>query len=1337
MGFQWRHSFDRSLQISPGGTIIALRPDGGEEGFGLANGVWTTDADVADTLTEIDNPQGVATGYTLFVAALREVETYDVNGLLQSVADQSTGQGISLTYSNSSTPITVAPYANLLLTVTDPKGRTLLFNYTSAGYVSQVTLPDNGVLKYTYDVNGNLETVQYPDSATRQYVYNEPSLTGGANLPSIMTGIVDEANVRYESTTYNASGQATSSSFAGNVGTTQITYNSNGTSTVQSPLGTSITMGYSTATSGLIQVASVNQPCGNECDQRWQSRSYDTNGYPKSYTDFRGYITATSYDSQGLLTQQIDAQGQPTQRTISTTWDTTRRIPTQRTVSDVNGNVVTSTGWVYNTRGQPLAKCKIDPTLASGYACSNTGPPPAGVRRWTYTYCDAVDTIHCPIIGLPLTVNGPRTDLTQTTSYTYYMTSGATSCGTPGAACHQAGDLYRIKDALGRTTTYNSYDGAGRVTRITDDANSVNTDMTYTPRGWLATRTVGGAVTTFGYDVMGDVKSIKDPSGIITTFTYDTAHRLTDITDAQGNDLHYTLDAAGNKTGEQTRTASGTVVHSLSRTFNTLGQLTALVDGLNKTVLNAGYSDSYDANGNLTHTADGLGIQRELSFDALNRLNTTVDNYNGTDTATANTDTVVAQDALDRVVGVADPNNLNTISTYDGLSNQTKLQSPDSGTSTDTFDAAGNRLTHTDAKGIVSTSTYDALDRLTSTSYTDTTLNVAYHYDDANTVTGCTSSWPVGRLTRLIENSVTTVFCYNSRGKVLQRKQVTASQTDTTTYTYTSADRLSKLSTPDGTVIAYAFNANGLPSSVSVTPSGSTSAATVVSAVTYLPFGPISSYTLGNGQTVTRTYDANYRATDITSPAFNLHLVLDLMGNVSAIGAASGANPATESYGYDPLYRLSALTEANGSTLESYTYNQTGDRTSKTASGLATGAYLYTTGTHQLASIGNAARANDANGNTTGSVIGGSTYGFGYNGRNRLTVAQLNGQTVGMYTYNALGERIGKVATSPQATTERYDYNENGQLIGGYGTTNRDYIWLGDLPVALVDNTINGSVTTSTVNYVTADQLGTPRAVTNSAGTVIWSWAYQGNPFGEQQPTSSAGYALNLRYPGQYYDAESGTNYNMFRTYEPATGRYLQSDPIGLAGGISTYAYANGNPLIYRDPTGRFGAIGFGIGVVAGGVAGYEAGGWEGALTGGLLGGAVGIVAPELSAEVGAGVAEWLGSTTAGQLVAGGTFVALNSGAGVGATVLGNLQSGNCDLFHHWGFGAAVGGLTPLMSGEAFFIAAGGEAALGQAMANGYATASGVAGSVAGAMDPEAQHGFAHNNESSSCECSQ
>lgn len=117
---------------------------------------------------------------------------------------------------------------------------------------------------------------------------------------------------------------------------------------------------------------------------------------------------------------------------------------------------------------------------------------------------------------------------------------------------------------------------------------------------------------------------------LTTTYGYDAAHRLTTITDTQGNDVQYTLDAAGDKTAEHVYDTGGTLHKQLTRTFNTLGQLTTVMDGLGHTVFNASASTSYDANGNLIQSTDGLGIQRHLGYDALNRLVQTLDNYNGT-----------------------------------------------------------------------------------------------------------------------------------------------------------------------------------------------------------------------------------------------------------------------------------------------------------------------------------------------------------------------------------------------------------------------------------------------------------------------------------------------------------------------------------------------------------------------------------------------------------------------------------------------------------------------------------------------------------------------------------
>jgi RHS repeat-associated protein len=102
-------------------------------------------------------------------------------------------------------------------------------------------------------------------------------------------------------------------------------------------------------------------------------------------------------------------------------------------------------------------------------------------------------------------------------------------------------------------------------------------------------------------------------------------------------------------------------------------------------------------------------------------------------------------------------------------------------------------------------------------------------------------------------------------------------------------------------------------------------------------------------------------------------------------------------------------------------------------------------------------------------------------------------------------------------------------------------------------------------NIIHTDQLNTPRLLTAAVdGTVAWSWDPE--PFGNAQPTGTLTY--NHRFPGQYYDRETGLHHNGFRDYHPTTGRYIESDPLGLRAGLNTYAYVNANPLSFIDPFG-------------------------------------------------------------------------------------------------------------------------------------------------------------------------
>jgi len=195
------------------------------------------------------------------------------------------------------------------------------------------------------------------------------------------------------------------------------------------------------------------------------------------------------------------------------------------------------------------------------------------------------------------------------------------------------------------------------------------------------------------------------------------------------------------------------------------------------------------------------------------------------------------------------------------------------------------------------------------------------------------------------------------------------------------------------------------------------------------------------------------------------------------------------------------------------------------------------------------------------------SYAFGYNNRGRMMATNAGSTN---YLYNALGQMIEKSGT---AGTTIFMQDESGHLIGEYdGTGNliEETVWLGDTPVA----TLQFGTSALKTYYVHTDHLNTPRRITNrNTNIIVWRW--DSDPFGNgapvQNPQGSVSVSYNLRLPGQYYMAETGLNQNYFRDYDPAVGRYLESDPIGLKGGINSYAYVYNSPTSKIDSLGLYG----------------------------------------------------------------------------------------------------------------------------------------------------------------------
>jgi RHS repeat-associated protein len=1007
--------------------------------------------------------------------------------------------------------------SNQLTSVSDSYSRSLSFTYNTNGTLHTVTTPDSTTLTYGYNAvtGGNqLTSVAYSTSpvTSQTYVY------ANTGLPFALTGITDENGNTYMTWTYDTLGRGLTSQQGSGANLTTLAYNSNGTTTVTNPLGVTDTYTFTTL-QGVRKVTQISRAATSTTAAASETITYDSNGYVASLTDWNGNQTTYVNNSHGLPTTINEAVGSSVARTTTTVYDPTFvHLPDSVTTPGL------TTSFTHDASGNVLTRTLTDTTTATIPYSTN-----GQTRTTTFTYDST---------GHVLTAKSPNSN----TTHFGYDTSGA---------------LTSITDALTHATNITSHTAGGRPLTIVDP-NSVTSTLTYTPRQWLLSSSVstsGGArTTTYTYDAAGNLTKTTLPDSSYLASTFDSAHRITKVTDALGSYTSYTLDALGDRTLANIYDSSNSLWRQHSSTFDSLGRMLTDVGG---SVTRWTYT--YDPNGNRLTSKDGNNNTTTRVFDALNRLSTSTDANTPTHGVTS-----YAYDAHDRPLTVTDANSHATSYVYGGFGDKKQQVSPDSGTTVYHYDSDANLTQKLDALSVVTNYTYDALDRITSRSYpADGTQYVGYTYD----ATGFIFFNGIGRLTTLTDAAGAVNYGYDERGNATYVERTSGSNHFYIFPSYDAASRPSGVTYPSGLFAGYNRDAAGNINQVTIVPSGSSTAQTVAWPA-FAPFyGPLRYLTSGNnvGDYLEANQDYQTKLFQVITTAGNLTNQTYTYDNANNL---TGVSDTVSSYnnqtlGYDSLNRLTSATSGTGGYGSfSWTYDKVSNRLTQTL-GSATTTYGYTSGTNRLASItsgGTITVSTNANGNITSVPPAGSSTAatFAYNVANRLSSVTGSPLAISSLLYDGVGRRFSK--QNPGSNPTYYTYDLNGNLLeeNDNGAVT-DYIYLNGTPVGTF------VPSTGALYYIHGDRQGTPQFVTNSSQAVVWSTLYQ--PLGTTTvPIGSI--TQNLRFPGQYFDGETGFNYNLNRDYMPNLGRFPEADPIGLAGGLNPYLYANANPGKFTDPSG-------------------------------------------------------------------------------------------------------------------------------------------------------------------------